>query len=81
MAREFEEPLIKGTAQYIRQKFGNFDRIEQLQQVKFDLEGERHFGQITPWRDKLGLDWLVIVTMPESDFMAEINENSHNTIW
>ena len=36
--------------------------------------------QVTPWKDKWGLDWLVVVVVPESDFMAQINANTRSTI-
>jgi signal transduction histidine kinase len=36
--------------------------------------------QVTPWRDRYGLDWLVVVVMPESDFMAQIHANTRITI-
>ncbi len=36
--------------------------------------------QVKPWGDKLGLDWLVVVVVPESDFMAKINANTRTTI-
>ena len=73
-------PLIRETAKYLQQNFGNFERIKHLQQLKFEIEGKPHFAQVTPWLDKLGLDWLVVVVMPESDFMAEINANNRTTI-
>jgi len=44
------------------------------------LAGNRQFVQVTPWHDKYGLDWLVVVVVPESDFMAQINANTHTTI-
>ncbi|MGL5831735.1 MAG: cache domain-containing protein, partial [Waterburya sp.] len=43
-------------------------------------QGNRYFAQVTPWQDELGLDWLIVVMMPESDFMAEINANTRTTI-
>ncbi len=46
----------------------------------FEIEGERYFVRVTPWKDELGLDWLVVVAMPESDFMAEIHANNRTTI-
>ena len=72
--------LIQASAKYIYQHFGSFDRIHQPQQIDFEIAGERHFAQVTPWKDELGLDWLVVVAMPESDFMAEINANTRSTI-
>jgi signal transduction histidine kinase len=42
--------------------------------------GQRQFVQVKPWRDQYGLDWLVVVVVPESDFMNQINANTHTTI-
>ena len=72
--------LIKASAKYIQQQFGSFDRINNQEQLDFEIEGERHFAQVTPWKDELGLDWLVVVVMPESDFMAEIHANNRTTL-
>ena len=76
------DPLIKATAQYLQQKFGNFKQIDtsQEQDLDFTLKGERQFVHVEPWHDKLGLNWLVVVVVPESDFMAQINANTRMTI-
>ncbi|MBU7583246.1 MAG: response regulator [Nostoc sp. TH1S01] len=71
---------IKGIADYLEQKFGSFQKIKDTQQFTLQLQGGRQFVKVTPWQDKLGLDWLVIVIVPETDFMAEINANNHTTI-
>jgi signal transduction histidine kinase/CheY-like chemotaxis protein len=75
-----QDPLIKATAQYLRTKFGNFNLIKDSKEIDFSLKGKRQFVQITPWHDKLGLDWLVIVVVPETDFMDRINANNRITI-
>lgn len=72
--------LIQSTAQYLQQKFGNLGAIKDRQELDFRLRSKRQFIQITPWRDKFGLDWLVIIVVPESDFMAQINANTQTTI-
>ena len=74
------DSLIKKTAQYLSQHFGDFDRINSTQQLNFDIDGDRYFTRITPWQDELGLDWLVVVAIPESDFMKEINAHNRTTI-
>ncbi|BAY11784.1 hybrid sensor histidine kinase/response regulator [Calothrix sp. NIES-2098] len=75
-----KDDLIKETAQYIERKFGSFREIKDSQELEFTLKGERQFIQVIPWRDKLGLDWLVIVVVPESDFMAQIDANTRSSI-
>jgi PAS domain S-box-containing protein len=73
-------PLVRETAQYLKQQFGNLDSILASQQLEFYLNQQRQFLQVVPFRDRYGLDWLIAVVVPESDFMAQINANTHNTI-
>lgn len=75
-----DDPLIRATGEYLEEKFGSFDEIDDLQQLSFELDGKKQFLQVAPWQDELGLDWLVLVAVPESDFMAQINQNTRTTI-
>lgn len=80
-AIESANPLVQGIAKQLQQRFKNFQNITQAKQLKFDLKGEPYYLHVTPWRDKYGLDWLVVVSVPESEFMAEINANNRLTIF
>ncbi|MEG4146398.1 ATP-binding protein [Microcoleus sp. Pol12B5] len=73
-------PLIKGTAQHLIERFGNFTEIDSNQQLDFMLDGQREFVQVSPFQDGRGLDWLIVVVVPEADFMEEINANTRSTI-
>jgi len=75
-----QDSLIQGTAKYLTKHFGNFSKIKGSQQLNFLLKGQRQFAQVTSWQDDWGLDWLVVVVVPESDFMAQINANTRTTI-
>ena len=79
-ALKSNDPLIQGTAKYLVEEFGDLNQIKETQQLNFKLDGERQFVQATPWQDELGLDWLVVVAVPESDFMGQINANTRTTI-
>jgi signal transduction histidine kinase len=74
------DPTIRATAQYLESKFGALSNIEQPQQLSFQFNGDRQFVQVTPWQDELGLDWLVVVTVPASDFMGQIHKNNRITV-
>ena len=74
------DPLIQASAKYLTDEFGDLTEIEKSRQLSFQLDGERQFVQVSPWRDELGLDWLVVVAVPESDFMEQINANTRSTI-
>ena len=79
-ASESQDALIRLTAQYLTEHFGNLSQINTSQQLNFKIAGHRQFIQVKPWRDKLGLDWLIVVVVPEADFMAQINANTRTTI-
>ena len=79
-ASESKDPLIRLTTEYLTRHFSNLTQIDRSQQLNFQIAGQRQFIQVTPWRDQLGLDWLIVVVVPEADFMAQINANTHTTI-
>ena len=73
-------PLIRTTAQHLLERFEDFNKINSSQQSDFILKGNRQFVQVTPLSDGRGLDWLIVVVVPEADFMDEINANTRTTI-
>ena len=77
---ETQDPLIRATAQDLIDRFSNFSQISRSQQIGLNQNGARNFVQVIPWQDNLGLDWLIVVVIPESDFMAQINANTRTTI-
>ena len=79
-AIESSVPLIHSTAQHLTERFGNFTKINSNQQLDFMLAGERQFVQVMPFKDGRGLDWLIVVVVPEADFMEQINANTRTTI-
>ncbi len=80
-ATESGSKITKATAQHLEQHFGNLDKIMDSQQLDFDIEaGVKQFVQVKPLKDARGLDWLVVVTIPEADFMQQIDANTRTTM-
>ncbi|MGG6294821.1 ATP-binding protein [Leptolyngbya sp. AN02str] len=79
-AADINVPLIQTTTQELIKRFGGFQQIQQNQNLTLNFEGTRQFVQVVPFRDEMGLDWLIVVAVPESDFMAQISTNTRNTI-
>ena len=73
-------PLTRATTQYLQKHFGDFKNIQTSTQLDFEMDGERQFIQVAPFQDEFGLDWLVVVAVPENDFMEQINANTRHTI-
>ncbi|HWQ66306.1 MAG TPA: PAS domain S-box protein [Methanospirillum sp.] len=72
--------VIRGATQYIITHGMNQTNLTSRQDFSFDIGGERQFVQVTPYQDNYGLEWLIVVVIPESDFMADINANNQLTI-
>ncbi|MCD8490252.1 MAG: ATP-binding protein [Desertifilum sp.] len=75
-----QEPLIQATGRYLLKEFNNFYQIQDQQLLQFRIDRERQFVQVSPWRDEWGLNWLIVVVVPESDFMGQIYANTRVTI-
>lgn len=75
-AVESKTPAIQATAKYIQQKFGDFRAITDSQKVEFERGHDLQVVRAEPWRDRYGLDWLVVVVVPENDFMAQVHANA-----
>ncbi|OLP16758.1 hypothetical protein BST81_18855 [Leptolyngbya sp. 'hensonii'] len=78
-AASSQSPLIRSTADYLTQHFQDLHRIQGPQRLKFDFQGEQRFLQVTPLQDKYGLDWLIVVVLPEKDFTERIQNNNRLT--
>jgi phosphoserine phosphatase RsbU/P len=76
-----QHPLTRASGEYLLNEYDHLQQIQTSQSQSFLLDGERQFIQVTPVQDEWGLDWLIVVIIPESDFMAQINTNTRNTVW
>jgi signal transduction histidine kinase/DNA-binding response OmpR family regulator len=74
------DPQIQSAAKYLQNQFGDFQKITAQRNLKFRMDGKLQFVRVKPWKDDYGLNWLVITTIPESDFMAQIHANTKTTI-
>ena len=74
------DALTQATAKYLIAKFGDFHAIKTIQQLDFTINHQRQFLQVLPFKDDRGLDWLIVVVVPEADFMQQIDLNTRTTV-
>ncbi|MEB3310172.1 MAG: ATP-binding protein [Snowella sp.] len=77
---DFPDPLIQASGKSLYQQFANFKAIKTATTLSFRWQGQRQLMRVTPWREKQGLDWLIGVTIPESDFTHKITESTNRTL-
>ncbi|AFZ20442.1 ATP-binding protein [Allocoleopsis franciscana] len=74
------DPLTQATSKYLESHFSSLTQIKNSQQLEFKINGKRQLVQVLPFQDGKGLDWLIVVVVPEADFMGHINTNTNITI-
>ncbi|MDV3353600.1 PAS domain S-box protein [Leptothoe sp. LEGE 181152] len=80
LAINSSDQLVRDTARYLAQRFNGFTNVTEVQQLQLQLNGKHQFLEVLPFQDGFGLDWLIVVVVPEADFMGQINANTRNTI-
>lgn len=73
-------PFTKATAKYLTAKFETLNQIKTSQLLNFEIDGKRQFLKVLPFQDGKGLDWLIVVVVPEADFTEQIDANTRTTI-
>ncbi|MEO1352585.1 MAG: diguanylate cyclase [Cyanobacteria bacterium J06635_15] len=71
---------ISDTAAFVRQHFDGFDQIQSPQRLEAYFDGVKHFVQVVPLQDERGLDWLMVVVIPVTDFMGTVNANARSSL-
>ncbi|MBP0007023.1 MULTISPECIES: sensor histidine kinase [unclassified Roseofilum] len=79
-ATNTSDRLIQSSAQYLQEEFDTLKNVATTENLAFLLEGERQFLQVTPFQNAQGIDWIIVVVVPEADFMEQINANTWITI-
>lgn len=80
LAIDSSNPLIHSTAKYLQQRFGSFNQIDRQQLLIASFEGKRRFVQVSSIEDGRGLEWLMVVVIPEADFTEQIYAHTRITI-
>ncbi|MFB2937997.1 PAS domain S-box protein [Aerosakkonemataceae cyanobacterium BLCC-F154] len=72
-------PMIRETTTKLIERFQNLNRINNIEQLEIEQTQTKQFVQVMPYRDRLGIDWLIVIVVPESDFIGEIKANVYRT--
>lgn len=78
-AQDSDNPLIQAAAQFLTTTFEDLERVESSQ-LTFSLDGDRQYLEVVRFGEPYSLDWIVVLVVPESDFMEQINQNTRSTV-
>lgn len=75
-----KDALSRATADYLLKTYGKFDRIQGTEYLEVFLGGEGHFIHAQNFRNDNGLDWLIVIVVPESQFTADMRNQTQTMI-
>ena len=79
-AAKSQNRLTSTAVNHLQTKIASFTQLQTSQEFEFDMDGNRQYLLAQPYSDGKGLDFLVVVVVPESDFMEQVNQNTRNTV-
>ncbi|WP_293121869.1 ATP-binding protein [Microcoleus sp. bin38.metabat.b11b12b14.051] len=77
---ESSNPFTQATANFLITHFQELSKLQNSELLNFKINNRRQFLKVLPFQDGKGLDWLIVVVVPEADFTEEINANTRTTI-
>ncbi|MGG6263742.1 PAS domain S-box protein [Leptolyngbya sp. AN03gr2] len=75
-----QNELTRSLGEYLQTHPNALATADQSQLLEFRHRSEQHYIQITPFRDQYGLNLRIISVIPESYFLAAIQNNTRTTI-
>jgi signal transduction histidine kinase len=78
-AVDSDHPLTRQTARFLAEKL-DMTNLPDHAQLNFTAQGQKQFVQVSRFADERGIDWRIVVVVPEADFMEQIEANTRTTI-
>lgn len=80
LGTESSDTVIRETSQFLQEHFNGLEDILASHNLLIPIDGQEHYVRVTPISDAFGLDWLVVVGIPVSDFTAQIEASRRTTL-
>jgi diguanylate cyclase (GGDEF)-like protein len=78
-AHDSKNVLVQLTTDYLEHTYKGLSNV-QSSQLNAYLNGQRHYIETVRFNDDYGLDWIIVLVVPEADFMAQIYRNTQITV-
>ncbi len=72
-------PILRAAGEELRQQMGDLSKLKGSKKLTFKVKGEPYFLTAIPFQDELGLSLTIVITIPKSDFLAQINQHAQRT--
>ena len=74
------EPMVSHAATALSQALPDYSVLDGPENITFRIDGERYFLKASLLGMQPELDWVIVIIVPEKDFMGQIYANTKRTI-
>ena len=78
-ATDSQDPLVKATIEHLLETVEDLTQIDEHYSLQFELDGEKQLAHVYSVQES-GVDWLIGITIPQSDYMGTIHTNAFHTM-
>ncbi len=80
-AGDTPNPVIRTAYHHARLHTDDFKDATLSHPYEFHIDDERYWARLSELKLGTDLNWLVVIVIPDRDFMSEIRENMRQTTW
>ena len=81
-ANESQSTAIRQSNKILLETYGDYKELPDEEIfLEFMMDGEKQFLQFLTVSDDYGIDWIVVVIIPESAFMGQIDAGNQVNMW
>ncbi|VXD19387.1 putative Sensor protein (Modular protein) [Planktothrix serta PCC 8927] len=77
---ESRNDITQSATQQLLRNFKSLHKIDQPTKIDFSIDQEKYFLNVIPFTDNKKLEWLIVLVVPENDFLDEIKANNRTTL-
>lgn len=79
-AENSQDETVKQVATALSAAQPDWRQTSGKETFPLSINNQTHFVRLIPWSDDYGLDWQIVMVVPEGDFMGQINQNFRRTV-
>lgn len=80
LATQATDPVIRNSAAQLLEKLDDFSQVQAFSDYQLPFEGRQNYVGVVPITDIPGIDWVVVVVLPDTDFQQVLLTGVRTTL-
>jgi HAMP domain-containing protein len=80
LAAQSADPMIRNSAAQLLEELEDFNQVQAFSDYQLRFEGRQNYVGVVPITDIPGIDWVVVVVLPDTDFQQVLLTGVRTTL-